>query len=431
MKTMLLLLPGLMAVTAMPLWAKPLITSSEDTRARICLARQDDAPRIVQACDAALTDLRLTQNQRADMLVARGDGYIWQNLHRQAEASYREATLVNPAEIDAWNGLGWALWELEGDQAAYEAFDHSLSIAASVQGLAGKAGLARRMGQISNDKAREMFRAALAIDPDYIWAVRELAWSHFEDDQFAEATAQFEEALNIEPRDINARYGLGRSKLSLDQNEEALAIFNDVLQDSPQDFASLVYRIISLRKLDRNAQALRSSERLIQDFPDRTSGYVQKSKSLLALERRHDALLSFEQAEAALGPNNTILYWYADTLITDGQLDNALAAINRSLTLDGADFSDHLLKSYIALEMGNYAMARAAAEASLATGVEDPWAHYYIAITLVHDGDVIGGLQRFDVAVAGGLPADRIGAFANELAGAGKYVEAAQLRLKY
>lgn len=430
MKT-ILLLPSLLAFTALPLLAKPLVTSSEDTLARVCLARQDEAPRIVQACDAALADTRLTQNQRAELLVARGDGYIWQNLHHQAEASYREATLINPAEVEAWNGLGWALWELEGDQAAFDAFDHSLSIAASVQGLAGKAGLARRMGQIDNETAREMLTAALAIDPDYIWAVRELAWSHFEDSEFVQATEHFEEALNIEPRDVNARYGLGRSKLSLGQSEDALTIFNDVLLDSPQDFATLVYRVVSLRELDRNAQALRFSERLILDFPDRTSGYVQKGKSLLALERRHDALLSFEQAEATLGPNNTILYWYADTLITDGQLNKALAVIDRGLTLEGADYSDHLLKSYIALELGNYGMARAAAEDSLATGVEDPWAHYYIAITLVHNDDVIGGLQRFDQAVAGGLPVDRVGAFASELVGAGKYVEAAQLRLKY
>lgn len=431
MKTLFIVLPGLLAATALPLAAKPLVTSSEDTLARVCLTRDDSPDRIVQACNAALADVRLTENQRAELLVARGDGFIWQNLHRDAEASYREATRVNPVEVEAWNGLGWALWELEGDQAAYDAFNHSVSITATVQGLAGKAALARRMGDIGNDEAREMLHAALAIDPDYIWAVRELAWSFFEDKRFDDASAQFEEALNIEPRDVNARYGLGRTKMSMGQDEDALALFNNVIADAPNDFASLVYRIISLRKLDRNAQALRFSERLIEDFPGHTSGYVQRGKSLLALERRHDALKSFEQADTALGPNNTILYWYADTLITDGQLAKALSVIEKGLTLDGADYSDHLLKSYIALELGDYAMARDAAEKSLATGVNDPWAHYYIAITLVNNGDVLGGLERFDQAIAGGLPADRVGAFASELVGAGKYVEAAQLRLKY
>jgi hypothetical protein len=99
--------------------------------------------------------------------------------------------------------------------------------------------------------------------------------------------------------------------------------------------------------------------------------------------------------------------------------------------LSGVDYSDHLLRSYIALELEDYTLAREAAEASLSLGVEDPWAHYYIAITHIHDGDTEAGLKRFEQAVAAGLPSDRVGAFATELIGAGQYVEAAQLRLRY
>ena len=126
-----------------------------------------------------------------------------------------------------------------------------------------------------------------------------------------------------------------------------------------------------------------------------------------------------------------MLYWYADALSADGRFDEALEVIGRGIALDGADYSDHLLRSYIALELGDYALARSAAEASLATGVEDPWAHYYVAITLVHEGEAAAGMARFEQAIATGLPADRVGAFASELVGAGKWVEAAQLRLKY
>ena len=140
---------------------------------------------------------------------------------------------------------------------------------------------------------------------------------------------------------------------------------------------------------------------------------------------------TYVDAEDALGPNNAILYWHADALTSDGRWADALAVIDRGLALDGADYSDHLLKSYIALEMNDYSLAREAAEASLEMGVNDPWAHYYIAITMVHDGDVDAGLERFDQAVAAGLPDDRIGAFARELIGAGKYIEAAELRIKY
>ena len=418
-------------VAAGPLAAKPLVTSSEETLARICLARTESPDRIVAACDAALADAALTPAQRVELSVARGDGLSWQNEHEAGAASYRAATELDPRSVDAWNGLGWALWELDEDGAAYEAFSTSLSLDVSVQGLSGTAGTGRRTGKIGAAEARNMLRNALSIDPDYIWAHRELGWSHFDEQDWNAAAEAFEDALEIDPNDVNARYGLGRTKMGLGDNEAALATFNDLLADAPDDFATEVYRIIALRNLDRNAQALRDAERMIAAYPDRASGYIEKGLSLMALQRRSEAIDTYREADARLGPNNAILYWYADALTVDGRFREALAVIDRGLTLDGADHTDHLMKSYIALELEDYAAARAAAENCLATGVDDPWAHYYIAIALVHDGHAAEGLERFGKAISAGLPTDRVGAFATELVSAGKYVEAAQLRLKY
>ncbi len=424
---------GLVAVLMMttPVVAKPLVTSSEDTFARVCMARTETPARLVDACHAALAQAGLTQSQRVELMIARGDGYVWQDQYDKAVDSYREATAIDPRSVEAWNGLGWALWETAGDQAAFEAFQTSLDIGVSVQGLAGKAGSARRLGLISSDEARQMLNAALSIDPDYIWAVREVAWSHLDRGDANQALTSFNAALDIDPEDINARYGKGRAHLSRGDGDVALEVFNDVLADAPQDFPTLVYRIITLRKLDRNAQALREADRLIDTYPERSSGYIERGQALIALQRRAEAIETYIQAETELGPNNAILYWHADALTIDGRFREALEVIESGLELDGVDASDHLLRSYIALELGEYDLARTAAEASLAMRASDPWAHYYIAITLVHDGQISDGMGRFDDAIAAGLPADRVGAFATELISAGKYVEAAQLRLKY
>lgn len=411
--------------------AKPLISNSEETAARICIARNEAPARLVDACDVALSEAGLTRAQRGELMVARGDGLLWQNHYQEAVSSYRAATKIDGSAAGAWNGLGWALWETEGDAAALEAFEASLKVDVTVQGLGGKAATARRLGLIGNDEARKLLTAALAIDPDYIWAVRELGWTHLEDHDFSSAVSAFTEALDIEPRDVNARYGLGRTKLSLGAAEDALAIFNDALIDSPKDLSLEVYRVIALRKLDRNAQALRQSDRLIAEHPGKSSGYIERGLSLVALQRRAEAIETYKTADAKLGPNNAILYWYADALTVDGRFEEALAIIDRGLALSGADYSDHLLKSYIALELKDYGLARRAAESSLMTGVDDPWAHYYIAITMVHDGAITDGMSRFAQAMEAGLPQHRVGAFARELISAGKYVEAAQLRLEY
>lgn len=418
-------------LAAQPLAARPLVTSSEETLARICLAHDEAPARIVEACDGALAEAALTRMQRVELTVARADGLLWQDRFGEAADAYRDAAALDRNSVQAWNGLGWALWESEGIEAALGAFEASLAIDVSVQGLGGTAATARRSGRIGNDEAREMLRAALAIDPDYIWALREIAWSFLDDGEYGAAAVEFQATIDVDPTDVNARHGLGRARLSAGDAEAALAVFNELLADAPGDFSTEVYRIIALRTLDRNAQALREADRLIADHPDRASGYVEKGLSLIALERRAEAIETYRHADAALGPNNAILYWYADALSTDGRFDEALRIIERGLELDGVDYSDHLLRSYIALEMKDYPLARAAAEASLATGVEDPWAHYYIAVTMVHDGEIADGLDRFARAMATGLPEDRVGAFARELVGAGKYVEAMQLRIRY
>lgn len=424
---------GLLAagVLMSPALGKPLITSSEESPMTVCFARAEAPSRIVAACDLALADARLTRNQRVELISARGDGYLWMDEYVAAEASYREAIGLDPESTDAWNGLGWTLWEAEGDAPAYEAFERSLSLDVTIQGLGGIAATGRRTGQINGSEAREMLAAALAIDPDYIWALREIAWSYLDDGIFDKAAERFEAALEIEPEDVNARYGLGRAHLSSGMAETALEVFNDVLADAPEEFPTRVYRIIALRDLDRNAQALREADRLIASHPKRSSGYIERGQALLALGRRAEAIETYARADTKLGPNNAVLYWYADALSSDGRFEEALSTIDRGLALSGVDYSDHLLKSYIALELGEYALAREAAEASLATGVDDPWAHYYVAITLVHGGEIEKGMARFERAIAGGLPTDRVGAFASELVGAGKYAEAAQLRLKY
>lgn len=418
-------------LAAQPLAAKPLVTSSEETLARICLAREETPARVVEACDGALGQAALTDTQRVELTVARADGLLWQDRFGEAASGYRRATELGQNSVEAWNGLAWAVWESEGIGAALEAFETSLAIEASVQGLGGRAAAARRIGLIGNDEAREALRAALAIEPDYSWAVREIAWSYIEDGDYPSAAAEFEAALEIDAADTNARHGLGRALLGKGEAEAALGLFNEVLAEAPNDFPTGVYRIMALRNLDRNAQALREADRLIADYPDNASGYIEKGLSLMALERRADAIETFREADEALGPDNAVLYWYADALSTDGRYEEALATIERGLALEGADFSDHLLMSYIALELGDYSLARVAAEASLELRDENPWAQYYIAVTLVHDGATVEGLGHFDLAMEFGLPDDRVGAFALELVSAGKYVEAVQLRIRY
>lgn len=419
------------ASLASPLLAKPLITSSEETLARICLAETEAPARLIDACSRALKEGGLTDQQRVDLLTSLGNAHSWSDQDAEAETFYRQALELNPRHTEALNGLGWVLRAIADDAAAYALFDESLTYDVSSYALAGKAATGRFIGALSEENARQLLEAALSIDPDYTWARRELAWSYFDSEDYARTSEIFLRVLEADPADLNARYGMARAALAMGKGEDALNALNRVLEDAPDYYSARIFKIVALRALNRNAQALREADRLIEDEPERPGGYVERGRSLMALQRRSDALTTFAGAEKIVGPDNALLYWHADALIDENRLSDALDVITRATVQEDADSSDHLLRSYILLEMKDYPASREAAEASLAVGGHSAWAHYYIAIALVHGGRTEDGLDRFDTAMETGLPDHRIGAFASELISAGKFVEAVQLRLKY
>lgn len=292
------------------------------------------------------------------MLIARGDVYYWMNDFDRAEADCIETLELDPSSTAAWNGLGWALYDSDDLEGPLEAFDRSLAINVSVKGLGGKAAMGRRAGRIESDEAREILDAAHPIDPEYTWAGREIGWLLFDTDNYEGAAEQFRLIIEADPDDVYAYYGVGRASPENSDPSTALDAFNVALADQSDHFQGRYYRVLALHRLNRNAQAFRDSDRMIVDFPDPKWGYIQRGKSLMVLERRAEAFENYVAAEETLGPDNAVLYWHADALANDGQFAAALEVIDRALTLDGSGGDDHLLKSYIALEMRDNPLAR-------------------------------------------------------------------------
>ncbi len=415
----------------LPVAAKPLITSSEETLARLCLAQEEAPERLVEACEEALAAPDLTDDLRADLLVGLGDALSFAGRDEEAVPYFEAAIALVPSSARAHSGRGWSLRAIEDDAAAYEAFGAALEAETTASALAGRAATGRVIGAMSGAEAREYLEAALAIDPDYDWARREIGWSWFDEGGNEEALAVFEDTLARFPADVNAAYGAGRALLRLEEAEDALYYFNLALDGDPEDLGARIMRIIALRLLDRNAQALRDADRLIADHPDLPAGYVQRGLALVALERRSESLETFEAAEAAVEPSNSLLYWHADTLYYDGRYEEALELIRRATTLDGADSSDYLLMAQIALELEDPSVAAEAAETALELNPKDAWGQYYAAVAMVRSGDSGGGRARFDSAMAAGLPQEQVGQFARELIAAGAVSLAVQLRLRY
>ncbi len=422
---------SLTLLTATTGLARPALPISDDTYARVCLALEQSAERLLNACQIALEQPGITDVLRYDLQLSLGAIHQWNSDYQASIDAYEQALQIKPLSTEALSGIGWALRDLGQPDEAYAKFTQALAVDVTASALMGQAAVGREIGEINNDAARDMLSAALAIEPHSGFAQREIAWSYFEDGAVDLAIAAFEKRLNEDPDDVNARFGLGRAALRSEEPAWALTQFNRVLELDPNHTGGRSERLQALRQLDRNAQALSESDLFIEDHPDLTDGYIQRALALSGLERRAEALNTFEQAEAKLGPSNVLLYWYADTLAYDGRFTDALNTIDRALDLEGADASDHMLKSWIALELELYREARDSAEAALELGGEDPWAHFYAAVALVHTESTDEAVTRFQTAMATGLPEDIVGFFAEELVRAGDFVGAAQLRLKY
>ena len=417
------------ALSAVPLAARPLITSSEETHARLCLHGQDEPDRLIRACDIALSGGSLTTRQRVELLVARADALRWDGDYDAARAGYETIIADTPGAIHAWNGLGWTLHALGDPEAAYGAFTTSLDLSISVGGLGGKAAAGRAIGVLTGEEARQFLKAALAIDPDSIWTHRELGWNWYDDGDPVAAASAFEDALDLDPEDPDTLFGLGRAALLANNLEAALAHFNKAVEIDPEHGNSLIARLETFRSLDRNAMALREASRVIEIMPEDSRAHVEKARALMGLERRVAAIEALDAAETRLGPSNYLLYWRADLLLGDGDHDAARETIDRALTLDGANYWDHLLKCWITLGQGDYLALRDAAEAVLAVEKDNPTAHLFLAIVLVEEGRPGHGMVSFRRAVNAGLPDSAYQEFVRALIRNGRFIEALRVRL--
>ncbi|MEM9230473.1 MAG: tetratricopeptide repeat protein [Pseudomonadota bacterium] len=411
--------------------AKPVITSSEETLAQVCLGYDRPTEQLITACRAALDGQDMTVQERADLQSALGYALRDMEEDEQAEDAFRAALELDPTGTRARNGLGWVYYDRQDYDRAVVEFQASVDFRASEDGLGGLGAALWRSDQADGETALTWLEAALAIDPEDGWTLRETGWINLDIGRYPAAHAAFDAALAVRHDDWNAHYGRARVFEMQDDFEAALLALNAAVLADPDVAWIYGKRAYILRLLDRNAQAVTDAERMISMAPAAANGYTQKGLALNELERRAAALESFEAGIAAGAANNFLLYWYADVLSDDAQFDRAAEIIDRAIATGDADASDHSLRAYIAVERRSYPEALEAAETALSMDPEMAYPHYYAAVALVNADKLDAGLERFDQAMRAGLDSYMVGVFAADLLSAGKPFAALALRRKY
>ena len=103
--------------------------------------------------------------------------------------------------------------------------------------------------------AAAAYRRALAIDPDLVPGLVNLANLHYARDEMIEAQALYERALRLEPQCLEAHFNLGNIHHDLGRFEAALDCYREAVALNPSYADGRFYLAVTLEKTGRSADA--------------------------------------------------------------------------------------------------------------------------------------------------------------------------------
>jgi len=416
---------------AHPLQAKPLLTSSEETYESVCIDYSDTAERLIDICSRALESNGATLADRLEMMDSLAWAHEGVGDDAKAQAVFEDIYALDPSAAQGLAGLAWMAYGREEYEVAADWFKKALTVAPEEDTLAGLGASLYELGEISLDETIGYLDAALAIDPEYAWAIRQKGWVLEEEGRYDDALSAFEEALTLNPDDFNALYGIGYVHTEDEGWDAALRALNRALQVDPDHPWALSRRSLALLYLDRPAQSLKDGKRVIALMPESSEGYVRVARAEAEMGRGADALSTLEEAVGVVGYDPYLIYWQARFLWNADRASEALDSLGEVFENQDQDYFDHSLLLRILLEQEQFEQARPAVDAALAEYPDAAFLMFYESLVLVGEGDYVAAETRFDEAMAADLPKSQLKRFLKSLVGAAQYVQAVQLRVRY
>lgn len=411
--------------------AKPLITNSQATYASICVENDEPAERLIQICEQALQSSGASRGQVLKMMGTLAWAHYDLDHMEPARKIFDRMLALDPHHQDALYGRGTLAFVANDYDASIDYHEQALAQGPTGHILSGLAASRYRADRIDLDEFLRQMEIALALSPNYRWALRETAWTLEANDEQDRARDYFERALAVANDDTNALYGMATVLRNTGEAERALIYSNKALAAAPQDYDVRSLRALILRELKRPKQSLKDAEYLIDQDPDRGAGFVRKAQALNALGQRQTGIDTLRGHVTRHPQDGFATYWLAWYLFVEGEYDEARLRMNAASVLDSADESDFRLLTRIELALGNVANARRAVDRALALDATSEWVIYRNALVLIAEGRFEEAEAEFDRAVSSGLPIDELSDFLKALVAQSRFMLAIQVRVRY
>ncbi|WP_420586294.1 tetratricopeptide repeat protein [Ruegeria sp.] len=411
--------------------AKPLLTNSQSTYSSACLEQVETPERLIEICQHGLDNAGASDRQRIEMLDRLAWAYFDLGNFERSDDAFMEILDLDPKAELGLQGRGWVSFVRDDFTSASAWFRKAVSRTPTAANLSGLAASERRDGQVEFSEFEERMRVALALNPEYTWGLRELAWSLTDYSRNDEALELFRSAVEVDSYDANAEYGIAYTLSEMNEWEEAFSHITRALELDPEFTGAKSRRSLILLMLNRPKQALKDAEAVIAAGPEDEDGYVRKARALSALGRRAEAHYVLETAEEKAGPSGYLLYWRADLLADDHDFSAALDQIRRSVAFDDASHFNHRLHAEIALWLEKVDEAREAIDLALQGNPGEPYLQFVEARVMIGEGEFKAAETAFDAAVEAGLPEERLSDFLTDLVVEGRFMQALSMRLRY
>ncbi|MCV2888460.1 tetratricopeptide repeat protein [Ruegeria sp. XHP0148] len=332
---------------------------------------------------------------------------------------------------DALYGRGTLAFVSDDYDASIAYHERALAQGPTGHILSGLAASRYRADRIDLDEFLRQMEIALALSPNYRWALREVGWTLDANGDQARARDYFERALALAEDDANALYGMATVLRTTGEAEQALIHTNKALAEAPQDYDIRSLRALLLRELKRPKQSLKDAEQLIAQDPDRGAGYVRKAQAMSALGQGGTAINLLRGHVTRHPRDGFALYWLGSYLFDEEEHDEARQRMTVAAGLDSADESDFRLLARIELALGNVTDARRAMDRALAVDPVSQWSLYNNALVLVAEHRFEEAEAEFDRTVSSGLSASELSGFLAALVAQSRFMQAIQMRVRY
>ncbi|WP_088635899.1 tetratricopeptide repeat protein [Phaeobacter sp. 22II1-1F12B] len=399
--------------------------------ASACIAFDQSYAETISLCQQAMDDGAWTRQQYLELLAPLARAHYYLDHDEKAQALYREMLELDPGFVPALVGLGWGAYDIKDYEAAGRFFETALSRSPSAEIYAGLGASLYLGGQAKVDQAIELIDQALAMQPEYSWALRRKGWMLEDHNRLSEAEEAFRRAVELTPANAAANFALSHVLRRQRNWREALVFVNRALELNPGYVRALSGRALILYYMDHPGPALKDADAVIAARPNWAEGYVRKARVLIKLDRAEEAHVLLGEIDGRLGYNGFLTYWRARLLLDDGQPDRALEQSSRILSEGSPDLYDYLLQARIGLALYNRDVARPAVDEALSLQPGNKWVLYYDAMTLVQEHRFPDAVSRFDAAVAAGLSKRKLDEFVAALEKQKDHARAQKMRERY